>query len=140
MADTPTPPPVAPIPDAPRPATTLGDPDARGTLTIHDKVVRRLASRAALDTAGVQRHGAGIDKITGRGLPRVHVQIAGDRVRAGVDIAVAWAWPLPTVAAAVQANVTHALTAWAGLHVDAVDVSVPSVVDPDAATPPPRVR
>ena len=140
MADTLTPPPLAHLPDAGRPAPELGDPGTRGALTIHDKVIQRLATRAALDTAGVQRHSGGIDKLTGRDLPRVHVQIAGDRVRAGIDVAVAWAWPLPTVTADVQANVTHALTAWAGLHVDAVDVSVPAVVEPDAPTPQPRVR
>jgi uncharacterized alkaline shock family protein YloU len=104
------------------------DPGTRGSLTIHDKVVRRLATRAALDTAGVQRQAAAIDKLTGRDLPRVHVQVSGDRVRAGVDIAVVWPSVLPTVAADVQRNVTHALYAWAGLYVDAVDVSVPSIV------------
>lgn len=116
------------------------DPGTRGRLTIGDKVVQRLAARAALDTAGVQHHSAGIDKITGRDLPRVRVQISGGRVRAGVDIAVAWPWPLATVAADVQANVTQALTTWAGLHVDAVDVSVPSIVDPDAPTTRRRVQ
>ena len=105
------------------------DPGARGSLTIHDKVVKRLVTRAALDTAGVQRRTVGIDKLTGRDLPRVRVQVSGDRVRAGVDVAVAWSWPLAAVAADVQVNVTHALYAWAGLYVDAVDVSVPSVVD-----------
>jgi uncharacterized alkaline shock family protein YloU len=138
VADAPRPP--SAVTQPPRSASTVEDPGTRGSLTIHDKVVQRLATRAALDTAGVHRHGAGIDKITGRDLPRVHVQIAGDRVRAGVDIAVAWAWPQPTVAADVQANVTHAVSAWAGLHVDAVDVSIPEVIDPDAATPSPRVR
>ncbi|WP_197379925.1 Asp23/Gls24 family envelope stress response protein [Mycolicibacterium mengxianglii] len=115
------------------------DPGNRGTLTIHDKVVKQLATRAVLETAGVERQSAGIDKLTGRALPRVHVQISGDRVRAGVDIAVAWAVPLATVAADVQANVTHALYNWAGLYVDAVDVSVPEVVNTDPAVEP-RVR
>lgn len=105
-----------------------GDPGTRGTLTIHDKAIRRLATRAVLDTPGVQRQAATLDKLTGRELPRVHVQVSGDRARAGVDIAVAWASVLPTVAAEVQTNVTHALYAWAGLYVDAVDVSVPAVV------------
>jgi uncharacterized alkaline shock family protein YloU len=140
VADTMTPPAVQGGTEAARSAATLGDPGNRGALTVHDKVVERLASRAALETAGVHRHGAGIGKLTGRDLPRVHVQISGDRVRAGVHIAVAWAWPLPTVVADVQANVAHALTAWAGLHVDAVDVSVPAVVNPDDATPRPRVQ
>lgn len=121
---------VAVVADTP---TGDDDPGTRGSLTIHDKVVRRLATRAALDTAGVARQAAAIDKLTGRDLPRVHVQVSGDRVRAGIDIAVAWPSVLPTVAAAVQRNVGHALHAFAGLQVDAVDVSVPSIVTGEPA-------
>ncbi len=104
------------------------DPGSRGSLVVHDRVVERLAARAALNTAGIRPHSGGLDKLTGRDLPRVRVQIAGDRVHAGLDVAVAWPSPLPTVTAAVQRNVADALTAWAGLHVDAVDVAVLSVV------------
>ena len=105
------------------------DPGTRGDLTVNDKVIERIAYRAALDAAGVQRHSGGMDKLTGRRLPRVHVQNAGGRVRANVDVAVIWPWPLPAVAADVQNRVHHALTTWAGLDVDAVDVAVPTIVD-----------
>lgn len=104
------------------------DPGARGTLTVHDRVVERLAARAALETPGVRHHSSGLNKLIGRDLPRVRVRIAGDRVRAGLDVAVMWPVSLPAVSADVQLNVTTALTTWAGLHVDAVDVSVLSVV------------
>lgn len=107
---------------------TAGDPGDRGSLTVHDKVVERLAARAALDTPGVLPHSGGLDKLTGRDLPRVRVQVAGDRVRAGLDVAVAWPLSLPAVTAAVQRNVAQALTTLAALHVDGVDVSVLSVI------------
>ncbi len=104
------------------------EPAERGSLTIKDKVVERLATKAALDTDGVLPRSAGLDKLTGRDLPRVRVQISGDRVRAGVDIAARWPMPLPALTASVRRNVAHALSALGGLHVDGVDVSVPAVL------------
>ena len=106
----------------------MAAPSNRGTLTVKDKVAQHLAVRAALDTAGVRTHAGGLDKLTGRELPRVDVSVSGDHVRATVDIAVQWPQPLTTVTAAVRANVTHALSTWAGLTVDGVDVSVAVVV------------
>lgn len=107
------------------------DPAERGSLTIKDKVVERLAAKAALDTDGVLPRSAGLDKLTGRDLPRVRVQISGDRVRAGVDVAARWPVPLPALTASVRRNVARALSTMGGLHVDGVDVTVPAViVDP----------
>ena len=102
-------------------------------MTIKDKVVERLAVKAALDTDGVLARSEGFGKLTGRDLPRVRVLISGGRVRAGVDIAALWPTPLPALTASVRDNVARALSSLAGLH-DGVDVTVPAIiVDPTPA-------
>ncbi|MDV6271535.1 Asp23/Gls24 family envelope stress response protein [Rhodococcus globerulus] len=108
------------------------DPGQRGRLIIRGKVAQRLAVRAALDTPGVQVHAAGLDKITGREYPKVRVFVSANRVRAHLDIAVAWSQSLPEVARNVQRNVADALTTYAGLQVHGVDVVIAHVVAEDA--------
>lgn len=110
------------------------DPGERGTLTVKDRVVERLATRAALDTDGVLARSQTLDKLTGRSLPRVRVAISGDRVRAGLDVAARWPMPLPELTAAVRTNVARALTSFAGLQVDGIDVTVPVIIVEQAAS------
>lgn len=117
-------------PDISGEAPATPDSGDRGNLVIRDKVAQKLATKAALDTPGVEKHSAGLAKLTGRDLPRARVYIAGDRVRAHVDVAVEWPNSLPRVGDAVRSNVASALSDYAGLHVDGVDVSIPSVVSP----------
>jgi uncharacterized alkaline shock family protein YloU len=104
------------------------DPGGRGGLTVRDKAAQRLAVHAARLTEGVHQHSAGLDKITGRELPRATVAIAGDRARVQVNIAVAWPEPAVVVGAAVQRNVVDALRDYAALTVDRVDVAVDAVL------------
>lgn len=101
---------------------------ARGTLVIRDKVVQRIAGYAAVNTPGVVRHSSGLDRVTGRDLPRVASTIAGGHVRATVELAVAWPQPLAQIAAAVRAAVIEQVGTQTGLQVDTVDVAVPSVL------------
>lgn len=107
------------------------DVAARGRLTLKDRVAERIATRAALDTRGVRSHSGAVGRLVGRDLPRTHVAVAGDRIRAEVDIAVAWSHQLPVVAAEVHRNVTAALTEMAGLHVDGVTVRIDRIVADD---------
>ncbi|MCV7422745.1 Asp23/Gls24 family envelope stress response protein [Mycobacterium yunnanensis] len=104
------------------------DPGGRGRLVVRDKVAQRLAVHAARLTEGVHPHAAGLDKITGRELPRATVAVAGDRARVQVNIAVAWPQPVVDVGAAVQRNVVAALKDYAALTVDGVDVAVDAVL------------
>lgn len=95
---------------------------------IRDKVVQRIAELAAAHTPGVLRHSSGLDRVTGRDLPRVATHIGGGHVRAHVDMAVAWPQPVAQVSAAVRAQVAEQVHTLTGLQVDAVDVAVPTVV------------
>lgn len=109
------------------------DPGARGSLTIRDKAVERVAFAAALEADGVVRYSHGIGKLTGRELPRADIVVAGDHVRASVDVAVVWGRPLAGTAAEVRRRVTHGLSELGGLTVDGVDVHVHSVVPPNGS-------
>lgn len=106
------------------------DPGERGSLVVRDKVAQRISVQAALDTPGVRSHAAGLDKLTGRELPRARVVISATHVRAHLTVAVSWPQSLSEVAAAVQRNVTQTLTESAGFHVDGVDVAIEAIVTP----------
>ena len=97
-------------------------------MVIKDKVIDRIAIAAATTIPGVQRRSSGLDRVTGRGLPRTDVTVAGGHIRARVDIAVTWPQPLTTVAAAVRDTVTERLTTLLGFTVDAVDVAITTVM------------
>jgi len=109
-------------------AEAEADAGQRGALHVRDKVVDRIAAHAATTTSGVVPHSSGLDRVTGRDLPRVETTVAGGHVRARVHIAVAWPPVLSDTAAAVRTNVTEQLRTLAGLTVDAVDVAVTAVV------------
>ncbi len=112
-------------------AETPTEPGSRGSLTVRDKAAERVAHYAALHVPGVLVHSGGLDRITGRDLPRVAVTIAGGHVRVHLDIAVAWPQSLPQVTGAVRAQVSEQLSTLVGLVVDGVDVAVPVVALPD---------
>jgi uncharacterized alkaline shock family protein YloU len=116
------------------------DSGQRGTLTIGDKVARRLAVHAAISTPGVCRHAAGLDRLTGRDLPAAQLEISANHAVAQLKVAVAWPHPVADVARAVQRNVADALGTLAGLGVDRVDVEVTQVSLADTNDAPGRVR
>ncbi|MEO6880500.1 MAG: Asp23/Gls24 family envelope stress response protein, partial [Mycobacteriaceae bacterium] len=121
----------------------IDDPGQRGALVVRDRVVVSIATHAALEVPGVSRHASGLDRVTGRDLPRVQVHVRGTRVRAELDIAVEWPRPLAEVAAAVRSHVIDRLDALSGLQVDVVDVRVPTVTtahDTDDDVPRRRVQ
>ncbi len=109
-------------------ATAPVDAARRGALHVRDKVIDHIAAHAASTTEGVIRYSSGLDRVTGRALPRTEATVAGGHVRAYVEIAVAWPRSLPEITAAVRSNVTEQLSSLAGLTVDAVDVAVATVV------------
>lgn len=108
------------------------DPGERGRLTVRNRAVERITEAAALHAPGVHRHGSGLGRLAGRELPRIDVDVAGDRVRADVEVAVEWGRPLADTAAAVRREIADALTHHGGLVVDGVRVHVAAVIPPSA--------
>lgn len=104
------------------------DPAERGRLTVHDRVVERLAAHVARKTPGVAPFRDRIGKVTGQRLPRATAQISGQIAALDVDIAVTWESSLDEVAGAVRDAVREHLEQFGGLHVTRVNVTVKRIV------------
>lgn len=107
----------------------------RGTTTIDDEVVVKLATVAARECTETTSAPSVMGKLTGRSLPSADAVVAGGRARLQVRIAVQWPTPLAEAAARVRDRVRDRVGELTGLQVDAVDVEVDQVVlapDPSA--------
>ncbi len=112
----------------------LPAPEERGTLTIADKVVERIASIAAGEVGHTVSTGSGWSRVVTKRLPNATAKVAGDHARVGVQIAVAWPSSLSDVATRVRDHIIERVGSLTSIVVDAVDVSVADVVRPDTAT------
>jgi uncharacterized alkaline shock family protein YloU len=97
---------------------------------IRQRAIERITLAAALGAPGVSKHGGGLGRLAGRDLPRVDVDVAGDHVRADVEIAIEWGRPLAATAIAVRRDVRRALADHSGLVVDGVTVHVAAIIPP----------
>jgi uncharacterized alkaline shock family protein YloU len=100
----------------------------RGRLHVLDRAVESIVTAAVLSVPDVHRQASALGQVTGRGLPRVDVEVAGDRVSAHVEIAVSWGVALSQKTSDVHRSVVDALTRQAGLTVDRLTVHVAKVV------------
>lgn len=78
--------------------------------------------------------GSALGRAVGRRYPKADAQVAGDRARITVEVAVAWPASLVDVTAGVRDIVRSRLGELAGLQVDTVDVIAAKVVHEDAPT------
>lgn len=103
----------------------------RGDLVIADRVLQRIAVVAAREVDGVAPADGGsgaLGRLFSSGYPAVEVDQAGSRVRVQVDVATLWPRPAAQVAGGVRDAVARRLGELAGVHVDAVTVTVRDVV------------
>lgn len=121
----------APVDDAA--VTTTADDAVRGTLTVADRAVQRIAEAAA-QVPGTTRACTGA--LAGRDLPRASAHVQGTWARVDVDVALAWPAPAAATARRVRDAVTADLDRWAGLRAR-VDVHLVAV---QAAEVPTRER
>ena len=104
------------------------DPARRGSLSVHPRVVDKIARRAVADVPGVATETAGaLDQVLGRRLPSVDTDLAGRRARLTIEIAIGWPQSAGDVAAAVRSRVAQQVSRLIGIDVDAVDVTVARV-------------
>ncbi len=108
------------------------DPGDRGSLQVRDRAIEHLVEAAVLTTPGVRRHGRALSNLVGHDLPRVDAVVAGDHVRAAVQVAAEWGRPLAALSADARGRITTALRDHAGLAVDGVTVHVAAVLPPSA--------
>ena len=122
-----------------------------GTVSINDRVVGKIASRAAVEVSDA---GAAAPRILGRSvggghtlglretdltaLPKASADVDGSIVVLHLQISVRWPASVPKVTAAVRDRVTARIEELTGLNVTEVSISVTDLATNLA--PPPRVR
>lgn len=128
-------------PDATLPDITAVQPSERGHTTIADRVVEKIAARAATD---VERAAGSTRKVFGIsvGQPRptdpaqVDVVVDGDIASIHLALSVRWPSPIRQVCRDVRDRVTEQVTTLTGLRVAEVDIDVTAL--PSRTTPEPQ--
>ncbi|WP_295629606.1 Asp23/Gls24 family envelope stress response protein [uncultured Corynebacterium sp.] len=118
-----------------------GRSGARGDNAIGERAIDRIIDAAIESVPGTVLAGSTINRMAGRGYPRVDVRVDARTASVAVetDIAVSWPSPVRDVARAVRATVAAWVPAMTGLSVSRVDVRVARVVGADGDQPWPRV-
>ena len=122
-------------PDATSESTKSVDAGDRGSLQIADRVVERVATIAAAEVDGIVPSGSVLAGALGHRYPRADATVAGDRVRVHVEVAALWPSSLAEVSDRVRTRVGDQLGALVGLTVDAVDVTVATLVTAPTSQP-----
>lgn len=107
------------------------DPGSRGSLTVSDRVVQKVARAAAARVPGVVSTSSGM---LGRDLPAASARTRGTRAQVEVDVAFAWPALASPTAQLVRDEVASAVARYAGVRTDRVDVRVVAVTDPTPTT------
>jgi uncharacterized alkaline shock family protein YloU len=118
-------------------AVLPGQPPQRGRTTIADKVLERLAARAALDVPGVIHHTPGPDVLStfASTLPRASTETAGEHLTVSLKVAVDWGASAQEVAEGVRSHVRDTLQRSTGKTVDRVNVTVAALLTARQRTP-----
>ncbi len=95
----------------------------RGRLEIAQRAVERIVEITARRHPAVSRQAG----VLGRGLPKVHAVVAGQRVRLHLETAITWPHPLAATAADLRQAITVAVEDLTGLGVDRADVVITTV-------------
>ncbi|GEE00678.1 hypothetical protein nbrc107696_11240 [Gordonia spumicola] len=111
--------------------------DPAGDLVIADRVIEKIAARAALDVAGVVRHSGAVGSLLGAtgdrlgigsDLPRAAVDSSGRARRLSLTVALAWPCAVTRVAQEIRARVADDLLEFTGDRPVRVDVTVRQLV------------
>jgi uncharacterized alkaline shock family protein YloU len=124
---------------------------ARGTTTIAEVVVTKVAGIAAREVAGVHRLGSAVSRAIGAVTQRlqvgdattqgVNVEVTETDARVSMSVVIDYGESIPEVAQAIRDNVVRRIEATTGLHCAAVDIAVtdlylPGDEDDSQSTPP----
>ncbi len=123
----------------------------RGTTSIAEVVVTKVAGIAAREVAGVHRLGTGMSRAIGAVTQRlqvsdvstqgVNVEVIESDARVSMSVIIDYGESIPDVAQAIRDNVVRRIEATTGLHCAAVDIAVTDLYFPgdddedDTATP-----
>ena len=128
-------------------ASTAGPTDGRGrletdrgTTTIAEVVVTKVAGLAAREVSGVHRLGGAVARALGAVTQRlpvgdsatqgVNVEVTDSDARVSMSVIIDYGESIPEVAQAIRDNVVRRIEGTTGLHVSAVDISVTDLYFP----------
>ncbi|HSP37015.1 MAG TPA: Asp23/Gls24 family envelope stress response protein [Frankiaceae bacterium] len=126
-------------------ALASGDAESRGSTTIANRVVEKVAGHAAVEVdhvGGVPRRllGQSLGKVKADSQARASAKVDGSIVSVSVSVAVEYPTPVREAAAAVRANVVQQVHAICGLNVVEVHVDIPHFYSAASLTPTRRVQ
>jgi len=124
----------APPAVGPHSAPSPAPPQERGSTSVADRVVERVACAAAAEHPSTRPVADRFGGLVGRGAARAEVRRGGSRVALRLEIAVAYPAALARTAEEVRAHVTATVEALTGLTVHSADIEIVALV------PAPRVR
>lgn len=126
---------AAPSPAQAGTALAPAPPEERGSTTVADRVVQRVACAAAAEHRSTRPVSDRLGGLVGRGSSaRAEVRRGGGRVALRLEIAVSYPSPLARTAEEVRAHVSATVEALTGLTVHSADIEIVELV------PAPRVR
>jgi uncharacterized alkaline shock family protein YloU len=114
-------------------AAGLPEPDVRGGLRIHDRVVEKVAGYAVTTVPGAAAAPRRLLGMTvGASRPddeaaKVTATVHGDSVTVAATVAVGWPAPVRRVAAQLSQRIRDDISLHTGLSVDRIDVEVVSL-------------
>lgn len=122
-----------------------GEAEGRGSVTIADRVVEKVAGHAAVEVdhvTGVPRRllGQTLGKVKADSQARASAKVDGSVVSISVSVAVEYPTPVRQAAADVRANVIDKVSQICGLNVVEVHVDVPHFYSTSAVQPTRRVQ
>lgn len=118
---------AAPPRTVPRQGT--GPPPAeRGTTTVPDRVVAKIATAAVSEVTGTHVLTGRFGGLVGGAVARSHARISGNNVMVHLVIAAHYPAPLANVAREVRAHVTHRVAEYTGFAVRHVDIEIAELV------------
>jgi uncharacterized alkaline shock family protein YloU len=111
----------------------LPEPESRGTLRIHDRVVEKVAGHAVTtipDAAAAPRRVLGMTVSAARPddeAAKVTATVHGDSVTVAATVAVSWPSPIRQVVAQLGQRIRDDISLHTGLSVDRIDLDVVSL-------------
>jgi uncharacterized alkaline shock family protein YloU len=112
----------------------LPEPESRGTLRIHDRVVEKVAGHAVTtipDAAAAPRRVLGMTVSAARRpddeAAKVTATVHGDSVTVAATVAVSWPSPIRQVVAQLGQRIRDDISLHTGLSVDRIDLDVVSL-------------
>ncbi|MGI5120605.1 Asp23/Gls24 family envelope stress response protein [Marinactinospora thermotolerans] len=121
---------AAPPRTVPRQRPRPAEPEQRGSTTIPERVVAKIAARAAAEVGGTRRVGGGVTALLGSSSrpAKASARINGTTVSLRLGIAVRYPAPVRSTAREVREHVRERVEQTTGLTVRHIDIEITGLV------------